>query len=230
MGSSLYRLPAFCHADSLIPAIRFFRKEKNSPLRAGGTLCAAHGDEFFLYEKMGRRAIVSAESISEAGGRAQAPVPTPKKMGIQGDASLWRVLESRALEVFPAKGGLAMQPEAKRNWLRYGLSGLIAGVLNGIFGAGGGLLVVPMLERQGLEPRKAHATSIAIILPLSLISGGLYLLQGVALDSSQLWTVIPAGLIGAAGGAFLLMKLKNRLLKRIFGVIMILSALRLLFR
>ena len=102
-----------------------------------------------------------------------------------------------------------MQPEAKRNWLRYGLSGLIAGVLNGIFGAGGGLLVVPMLERQGLEPRKA---------------------QGVALDSSQLWTVIPAGLIGAAGGAFLLMKLKNRLLKRIFGVIMILSALRLLFR
>lgn len=123
-----------------------------------------------------------------------------------------------------------MQPEAKRNWLRYGLSGLIAGVLNGIFGAGGGLLVVPMLERQGLEPRKAHATSIAIILPLSLISGGLYLIQGVALDSSQLWTVIPAGLIGAAGGAFLLMKLKNRLLKRIFGVIMILSALRLLFR
>ena len=198
--------------------------------------CAAYGDEFFLYEKMGRRAIVSAESnneagsTSEVGGAGARPVPTPKKMGIQGDASLWRVLESRALEVFPAKGGLAMQPEAKRNWLRYGLSGLIAGVLNGIFGAGGGLLVVPMLERQGLEPRKAHATSIAIILPLSLISGGLYLLQGVALDSSQLWTVIPAGLIGAAGGAFLLMKLKNRLLKRIFGVIMILSALRLLFR
>ena len=35
MGSSLYRLPAFCHADSLIPAVRFFRKEKSSFLRAG---------------------------------------------------------------------------------------------------------------------------------------------------------------------------------------------------
>ncbi len=47
------------------------------------SLCAAYGDEFFLYEKMGRRAIVSVESISEAGGRALAPVPTPpKKTGI----------------------------------------------------------------------------------------------------------------------------------------------------
>ncbi len=31
-GSSLYRLPAFCHADSLIHAVRFFRKEKSSLL------------------------------------------------------------------------------------------------------------------------------------------------------------------------------------------------------
>ena len=42
--------------------------------------CAAYGDEFFLYEKMGRRAIVSVESISEEGP------PTSKKFtGIQGD-------------------------------------------------------------------------------------------------------------------------------------------------
>ena len=49
------------------------------------TLYPARRDEFFLYEKMGRRAIVPAGSISEAGstsevgGRAQAPVPTPPK-------------------------------------------------------------------------------------------------------------------------------------------------------
>ena len=35
VGSSLYRLPAFCHADSLIHAVRFFRKGKSSFLRAG---------------------------------------------------------------------------------------------------------------------------------------------------------------------------------------------------
>ncbi len=38
VGSSLYRLPAFCHAESLIPAVRFFRKEKSSFLRAGDFL------------------------------------------------------------------------------------------------------------------------------------------------------------------------------------------------
>ena len=48
------------------------------------SLCAAYGAEFFLYEKMGRRAIVPAESSSEVGGRAQAPVPTPKITGSKG--------------------------------------------------------------------------------------------------------------------------------------------------
>ena len=38
-GSSLYRLPSPCHADTLIPAVRFFRKEKSSLLRAGDSLC-----------------------------------------------------------------------------------------------------------------------------------------------------------------------------------------------
>ena len=66
------------------------------------SLCAACRDEFFLYEKMGRRAIVSAGSTSEVGGRAKAPVPTPtpKNTGIQGDASPWQELEGGALEVF----------------------------------------------------------------------------------------------------------------------------------
>ncbi len=72
--------------------------------------CAAYGAEFFLYEKMGRRAIVhegsgsEAGSTSEVGGRAQAPIPTPpqKDGNPRGASSPWRELESRALEVFPA--------------------------------------------------------------------------------------------------------------------------------
>ncbi len=135
VGSSLCRLPDSCHAESLIPAGRFFRKEKSSLLRAGYSLrrtgipgvaqccslqkvpsaaehvrsslrrnlCAACWNEFFLYEKMGRRAIDHAGNISEVGGRAQAPVPTPspQKTGIQGDSSPWRS-SRQSLEVFPA--------------------------------------------------------------------------------------------------------------------------------
>ncbi len=50
---------------------------------------------------MGRRAIDRAGRTSEAGGRAQAPVPPKKKTGFQRDASLWQVLEGSALEVLP---------------------------------------------------------------------------------------------------------------------------------
>ncbi len=114
--------------------------------------------------------------------------------------------------------------------VKYGIFGFIAGILNGIFGAGGGLLVVPMLESQDLEPKKAHATSIAVILPLSLVSTAMYLLGGVSADWRQLLTVIPLGAAGAVGGSFLLMKLNNRVLKKIFGIIMILSAVRILIR
>ncbi len=57
------------------------------------TVCAACGAEFFLYEKMGRRAIVPAGSISEAGSTSEvgggrkrpSPPPPPKITGIQGD-------------------------------------------------------------------------------------------------------------------------------------------------
>lgn len=113
---------------------------------------------------------------------------------------------------------------------KYGVLGFIAGVLNGIFGAGGGLLVVPMLESQELEPKKAHATSIAIILPLSVVSAVMYLAGGVAVDWGELGIVLPLGLVGAAAGSFLLMKLQNKLLKKLFGVVMIVSAVRILLR
>lgn len=54
------------------------------------------------------------------------------------------------------------------------LTGAIAGLLNGLFGAGGGVAVVPLLEHAGIDTKKSHATSIAIIAPLSLISSLLY--------------------------------------------------------
>ena len=71
------------------------------------TVCIACWNEFFLYEKMGRRAIVLAGSNSEAGSNksVQTCPHNPQKMGIQGDASPWREFEGRALEVFPSAAG-----------------------------------------------------------------------------------------------------------------------------
>lgn len=109
------------------------------------------------------------------------------------------------------------------------LLGLVAGLLNGLFGAGGGIAVVPMLEGMELPPQKSHATSIAIILPLSIATTVLYLLNKVPVRVDSLLWLVPFGLIGAMIGTKLLRKISEDLLRRIFGAIIIYSGIKLLF-
>ena len=55
-----------------------------------------------------------------------------------------------------------------RSWLPFGLFGAAAGVVNGLFGAGGGMVLVPLLIRGGKLPdQTAYASSIAIIVLLA---------------------------------------------------------------
>ncbi|MCL2071390.1 MAG: sulfite exporter TauE/SafE family protein [Oscillospiraceae bacterium] len=107
------------------------------------------------------------------------------------------------------------------------LIGITAGILNGLFGSGGGVAAVPLLERGKLEQRKCHATSVVIIFVLSLFSAGMYALRG-NLDVTAAAVFIPSGLIGAMIGAVLLKKIKNNSLKRVFGAVIIISAIRML--
>ena len=59
------------------------------------------------------------------------------------------------------------------------MASLFAGFATGVFGGGGGMIVVPILTGlYGLEPVKAHATAIATIFPLCLVSVIFYLTQG----------------------------------------------------
>ena len=54
----------------------------------------------------------------------------------------------------------------QKSKLRYLLAGALAGLTNGLFGGGGGSVLVPLLTRYcGLSQRKAFATSVAVILP-----------------------------------------------------------------
>lgn len=59
----------------------------------------------------------------------------------------------------------------KKSWLAPALAGGAAGVANGFFGGGGGMILVPLLVRRcRLSQRQAFATSVAIILPLCILS------------------------------------------------------------
>ena len=63
--------------------------------------------------------------------------------------------------------------------LRFVLAGALAGMTNGLFGGGGGSVLVPLLTRYcRLDQREAFATSVAVILPLCVLSAAIYLLRG----------------------------------------------------
>lgn len=59
------------------------------------------------------------------------------------------------------------------------LAGGAAGLVNGFFGGGGGMVLVPLLAGKcGLDQRRAFATSIAIIAPLCALSASIYYFRG----------------------------------------------------
>lgn len=102
------------------------------------------------------------------------------------------------------------------------------GFLNGLFGAGGGMVAVPLLKKNNLSEQKAHATSISIILPLSTLSGFLYMRSG-HVNFGDVWPYIPGGFAGAIVGAVMLKKIPSKWLRKVFALFMIYAAVRMVF-
>ncbi|KJF27949.1 sulfite exporter TauE/SafE family protein [Clostridium aceticum] len=114
-------------------------------------------------------------------------------------------------------------------WVKVLVIGFMAGIINGLFGAGGGTIIVPALNFVFDVPQhKAHATAISIILPFALVSSFVYYKEGfTALDVT--WKVALGGIIGSYIGSKALTRFSDSYLRKIFGVFMILAALRMVF-
>ena len=106
------------------------------------------------------------------------------------------------------------------------LGGSAVGAANGVFGGGGGMIAVPLLERiEGRGETQAHATAIALILPASLVSAAVYLWAGLVP-----WTILlPVSLGVLAGGylgAKLLPVLPPRVLSLLFAALMLAAGIK----
>ncbi len=115
----------------------------------------------------------------------------------------------------------------KKDRKYFGILGVITGLANGFFGSGGGIIAVPMLEKADIEAKKSHATSLALTLPLSIVSMIFYAIDGV-FDFKDALPLIPFGLAGAIVGSICLKKVSNKWLKRIFGVFLIIAGGRMI--
>lgn len=111
---------------------------------------------------------------------------------------------------------------------KYALAGGAAGLANGFFGGGGGSVLVPVLTRLcGMEQRRAFATSVAVILPLCVLSVGIYFMRG-GLDLTVAWPYLVGGTVGGWLGGRLFKGVRVDWLRRGFGLLLIYGGVRYL--
>jgi uncharacterized protein len=106
--------------------------------------------------------------------------------------------------------------------------GVVGGVLSGLFGIGGGVIIVPALVAIGFTQRQASGTSLAVLLlPVGLLGVIEYARRheirfhygiGIALGLT----------VGVLGGSVLAGRLSNTLLERLFGLFLAVVAVKFL--
>ena len=111
---------------------------------------------------------------------------------------------------------------------KFTVSGALAGLCNGLFGAGGGLFLVPLFTRwAGMDQRRAFATSVAVILPLCALSSAVYFFRG-GLDFQLALPYLIGGTAGGLLGGKLFRRMPPLWLKRIFALFILYGAWRYL--
>jgi uncharacterized membrane protein YfcA len=111
---------------------------------------------------------------------------------------------------------------------KYLTAGALAGVLNGLLGAGGGLALAPLYIRWAkMEEKTAMATGVMVIAPLCLLSAGIYALRG-HLDLAAAWPYLAGGLAGGLIAGWTFQKLSSTWLRRLFGALLLLGGARML--
>ena len=107
------------------------------------------------------------------------------------------------------------------------LIGVFAGLVSGVFGVGGGILIVPgLLWFVKYEQRLAHGTSLAAVVPMSAASLVPYLVNG-AVDWAVVALLLGGSVFGAVAGTWLLHRVPVRALSAAFAALLVATAVRL---
>ena len=117
----------------------------------------------------------------------------------------------------------------KRPWWAPALAGGAAGIVNGLFGGGGGMVLVPLLTRLcQLDQRQAFATSVAVIAPLCALSAAIYWFRG-GLDLALALPYLLGGLLGGWVGGKVFGRISPTWLRRGFALLLLYGGGKALF-
>lgn len=110
--------------------------------------------------------------------------------------------------------------------IKYAVSGAAAGAANGLFGAGGGMILVPLLTRWAhIDDKEAFATSISIIAPLCIVSIVVYSLRG-SIDFLGALPYLLGGFLGGLIGGKLFTRVPAFMLHKALGLIIIYGGIK----
>lgn len=108
------------------------------------------------------------------------------------------------------------------------IAGGAAGLANGLFGGGGGMVFLPILSRWGnLSQRKLYATCVGVIFPVCLVSAAVYLWKGGVSLAAAL-PYLAGGLIGGFLGGKLYGKVPTKFLKWLFAAFLFYAGVKYL--
>lgn len=117
----------------------------------------------------------------------------------------------------------------KKRWPA-ALCGLVAGATNGLFGAGGGMVLAPGLQiLTDVEEERLFPTTLTIVTSLCLVSLTVYGLQG-NLPWQAAWPYLIGSAAGGTLAGFLGKRIPTLWLHRSLGVILLLGAVRAFMR
>ncbi len=116
--------------------------------------------------------------------------------------------------------------------LLFAAGGLFAGFLNGFLGAGGGIILLYLLNSRfrgedGRLVRDNFASVVAIVLLMSIVSAVSYSHNG-AVDTERLLPILIPGVAGGALGALLTDRLDVKVLKIVFGIVLIIAGINMI--
>jgi len=104
---------------------------------------------------------------------------------------------------------------------------VVAGLLSGVLGVGGGIIMVPLLTGfLAFDQHRAHAHSLAAIVLIALSAGAGFALAG-EIDPGVGVALGLGGIVGSTAGAHLMNRLSPQALRAVFGLIMIATGIRM---
>jgi len=117
-----------------------------------------------------------------------------------------------------------------RNELKKITVGFFAGIISGLFTAGGGLILVPaLIYRLKMEPKKARATAVFCVLPMVITTTFFYWKNDLINIKTGILCAV-GGIVGGFTGAKLLNKIPEKYLKIVFTIFLVYAGINMLLK